>query len=287
MRWIDPGAARPAANSSVRSITLLRRLLIPLAGTGLVIGGAWLAILPSAPGIAWADAQQKLAQIRTIRFLERRSTPEAPAKVAGPPEREGEEFETTEDDAESPRRYFIRGRFLKRVEMLDEQGKVLDIAISDANAGKHVSIEPAEKKFVVLGTQVWIDRESGKQTEEPINPTPDEDYFQHFGEVPPEAVVRLPARQIDGRETVGFQWKEETETKGITQTWTRTYWVDPQTKAFVRVEISARFSDPHVAPSDWVQTDFVYDAEMPDSLFRVEPPEGYSVTTEPVYGIRL
>jgi hypothetical protein len=41
-----------------------------------------------------------------------------------------------------------------------------------------------------------------------------------------------------------------------------------------------------VTTSDWVQSDFVFDKELPESLFSTEPPKGYSVHTEKIYGLR-
>jgi hypothetical protein len=56
---------------------------------------------------------------------------------------------------------------------------------------------------------------------------------------------------LGGKEVVGFFWEEKIERKKSTDTWKRTYWVDPNTKLPVRVEISCIYvTDRAVTTSD-------------------------------------
>lgn len=237
-----------------------------------------MTVAPSGSGIAFADVQKQVAKARTVRFVERCVIPEGTAQPD-----DAEEVA----EIESPRRNWIRGRSLRRIETLDDKGEIVNISISDATSGKHVSIDPNAKTFTLFGNQIRIDLETGKTSEEQIKPSPDTNYIELFGEVPGQATVRLPSRTIDGQEVVGFQWKEEIAKKGETDTWTRTYWVHPKTMTLVRVEISHRSTDSRLAPSDWVQDEFVFDEEMPDSLFSTTPPAGYAVATESIHSIEL
>jgi len=264
-----------------RRASIAARLASGLLGTTLIAAAVWLAVGPHSRGVAFADVQQKLAKTRTVRFLELRTNPVEKDKP-----KDADVIET-ESDAEAPRRHFVRGRFLKRVETLDDKGEIDWVSISDAKAGRHVILEPKEKKFALIETQVTIDLETGKTTEQKIEPAPNADYIELLSEVPPQATTKLPPRTLDGQEVIGFLWESQIEKKQGTDTWKRTYWVNARTKTIVRIEISHRSTDPRIGASDWVQTDFAFDQEMPDSLFSTEPPAGYTSEVQSIQGIRV
>jgi outer membrane lipoprotein-sorting protein len=247
----------------------------------VILGLVWFETGVNSANLAFAQVQQKVGKTRTVQFTEVRRRPDKKADL-----KEGVE-EVDDSDAYHPRRYFISGRHLMRIEALDEKGKILHISISNAKSGKQVSIKPDEKKFVVLATQVTIDFDTGKTTERKIGPSPDADYTAYLSEVPAQATTKLPMRKIGDRQVLGFLWEEKIEKKQGTDTWKRTYWVDPKSQMIVQVEVSYQSTDPRVGSSDWVKSDFVFDQELPDSLFSTDPPKGYSVETQAIHGIQI
>jgi len=106
-------------------------------------------------------------------------------------------------------------------------------------------------------------------------------YDEVIREVPAEAKP-VPEKMIDNRRVLGFVFEEH----GGGYHWKRTYWVAPETKLPVRIEISARSDDKRLGPSDWVQTGFVFDEKLDTALFSTTPPADYQVETQKLLGIR-
>ena len=79
-------------------------------------------------------------------------------------------------------------------------------------------------------------------------------------------VEELGQRQVDGRDAVGFRLRVENIEM--------TVWADPVTALPVRVESTRGIMDPKY---HHVMTDFRFNVNLDESLFSVEPPEGYLV----------
>ena len=190
-------------------------------------------------------------------------------------------------DASFPSRHLVLGRYLRRSEWLDARGQVESWTIVDAKSGKCVTVDPKSKRFVILNGQVTIDSETGQTTEDRIKPAPKADFYSLIREVPANATTRLPAKMLGDKQVVGFVWEQKIARKEGRDTWKRTYWIDPNTRLPVRVEISyVSVTDRGVTTSDRVQSDFVFDKDLAESLFSTQPPKGYSVHTEKIYGYR-
>ena len=72
---------------------------------------------------------------------------------------------------------------------------------------------------------------------------------------------------------VGFRVEENIRS---TDKRTMTYWVDPQTKLPIRIEVEITSTDPMMAHSKSVLSDIVFDKDLDPALFSLDPPEGYS-----------
>ena len=239
---------------------------------------AWIGLIDHSATFAFAEVQDKVNQARSVSYVEIRLEDKTPLK--------NPKATRVVSDAYNPRRYFVLGRYLRRTEVLDANGQIQSVYIDNAKTGKTVELVPKEKRFVSFGSQVTMDIDGGKETEAKIAPLPTADFYTAIREVPAEAMKRLPAKMLGDKQVVGFYWEQRIDKKKGVDTWKRTYWIDTKTKLPVRVEISHRSTVSRAGPSDWVQSDFVFGKELDESLFSTEPPEGYTVETQKIYGIR-
>jgi hypothetical protein len=287
-------AAEIPMRSNENRLRQFRSRVAITAGTLLVAIVAWVGLTGLPGAIALADVQLQLERAKTVRYVEIRLLELGGENLKilremtrgkndlGPGERR-----VNLGDACQPRIITIRGPHLQRTEILAPDSTIESIQISDMKAGKHVILSPNEKKLVELASQVTIDFDSGKTSEEAIGPTPDVDLIASIRDIPADATTRLPERTIEGKPVVGFFSRQTIATTQGTDTWERTYWVDPGTKLPVRVEVSHYSTDPRSARSDWVLSGFVFDEDVPESEFSLELPPGYTRETAKIYGIKV
>jgi len=86
--------------------------------------------------------------------------------------------------------------------------------------------------------------------------------------LPAAADETLGRRQIDGRTLEGFRVTEDDATT--------TVWLDPKTGELARAELEFA----HSPGMNLIMTDFQFDVPLDDSLFSLEPPEGYTPLNE-------
>jgi hypothetical protein len=242
---------------------------------------AWIGLIGHSATFAFAEAQAKVNQARSVSYVETRRVDKKPVENNDP------RAIKVLSDSENPRRHFVLGRYLRRTEVLDANGQIQSVDIYNATTGKKVKLFPNEKRVVSFGSQVTMDIDGGKVTEAKIVPVPTADFYTAIREVPAEAMKRLPAKKLGDKQVMGFYWEQRIDKKKGQDTWKRTYWIDTKTKLPVRIEISHRSTDSRVGPSDWVQSDFVFGEELDESLFSTEPPEGYTAETQKIHGIRI
>jgi outer membrane lipoprotein-sorting protein len=98
---------------------------------------------------------------------------------------------------------------------------------------------------------------------------PGADSLQKLRELPGRATRKLGERTIGGRKVVDFSVPIDGDDSKLT--------VDAATKLPIRIEVThvSRIEGKSIRE---VMTDFVFDGSHDDSLFRVVPPKGYSVT---------
>ena len=132
---------------------------------------------------------------------------------------------------------------------------------SDPENRKSLFFEP-EKKFAVV-----TDLENVPAGEGPTNSFDKLRQQVRDAQSRTSSAERLGKRQIDGQEVIGFRI-----TTGAFRT---DIWADPQTALPVRTETETRMRGQptlHI-----VMSDFRFNVELDESLFSLDPPEGYTV----------
>ena len=135
------------------------------------------------------------------------------------------------------------------------------VMICDLGRGKSLTLDPASKKAMVITTANMSKEQVAQQ-----------DIYASFRSIlldardkPDVKRESLGEKDIDGRGVVGFR----VSSKGMVVS----LWGDPKTGLPVRAEATmAMFADAKVTMSD-----FVFNVDMDESLFSVEPPAGYTV----------
>lgn len=271
------GAALRAATSEAprsRRRILVRGAWLGVAATLLLLvaGERWLAGLGPSRALAFGQVQERVNRTKSVQYVQRRKdrtkqnqlAPQEMRKVmilgahrmreevttttAGDPLPEGEIW------ASSPEEY---------------------VMIHNYGTGKFIALFPKKRTFNASQTILGIDVDSGEVKESKLKAIPQADFYQRLRDVPTDKAKRLPGRQIDGREAIGFQVVEKLERRNGVSTSTRTYWVDAASKLPVRIEISLQHTDPMMVDTEFVQSDFVFDAPIDESLFSTDPPPGY------------
>jgi outer membrane lipoprotein-sorting protein len=82
----------------------------------------------------------------------------------------------------------------------------------------------------------------------------------------------LGKKVVGGKNTVGYRFTHE----GVKET----FWIDLETKLPIEHEITQIISDPFMPSSGMVRrvdSDYVYNPVLKDSLFSLTPPEGYAI----------
>ena len=169
-------------------------------------------------------------------------------------------------------RFYVLGRYRQRQERSGINGDIVDI--TNMKTGKSVHINHDEKTLTVFTKQTVISR-NGKKTESKIKQTPDltVDFYNQIRNVPKTATKLSETKFINGRSHIGFR----TSKKEGPYTWTRTFWVDAETKLPQQIEISARSEDKFYGPTDAVIEDIEFDVPLDEGLFSTDTPAGYTV----------
>jgi outer membrane lipoprotein-sorting protein len=132
------------------------------------------------------------------------------------------------------------------------------INVSDFSAGKIVSLAPAQKTATIM-TFTGVPKEKSS-----------ENYFKRLSELLAEhknpkdtQVERLGEKEIDGKQSVGFQLDAPAATV--------TLWGDPKTGLPVRIE--STWSG--IPRTEVVMSHFEFNVPLKDALFDLTPPAGY------------
>jgi len=94
------------------------------------------------------------------------------------------------------------------------------------------------------------------------------DTFRDFRNNPDFSVSQIGQRTIDGVQAVGFQLTRENDEN------VRIIWANPQTSLPIRIEQTVKDENGRIIKS--VTTNIIFDAELDQSLFRLDAPEGYT-----------
>jgi len=138
---------------------------------------------------------------------------------------------------------------LMRVELPDGR-----IWILDHGEGKTLILDSTNKQTVMSSTpQKTLDLY---------------DTFRNFRNIPDFSVSNIGRRTIDGVQAVGFQLTRENDDN------VRIVWANPQTSLPIRIEQTVKDENGQVIKS--VTTNIIFDAELDQSLFRLDAPKGYT-----------
>jgi hypothetical protein len=163
-------------------------------------------------------------------------------------------------------------------DFLSNVSEVHSITIEDEVNGKKLKLNPREKKaeLFILGKPTSIH-------------TLGQDCFAHLSYVITSDTHAqcLGKMEIDGRQATGFRIIDNGES--------RDFWFDAKTKRLVMIREPGldqydpdkdpiRFNPPELSHSEerimgCVYKDFVYDLKLDESLFSLDPPQGYTVKT--------
>ncbi len=128
------------------------------------------------------------------------------------------------------------------------------VSVMDCIQGKGLSIMPDKKQFIEMEISN-LPGDGGRQQFNTI---------EKLRSLPERADAVLGEREIDGRTVQGFRVTEDGTTN--------TVWIDPKTRELVEIEM--QFDN---APgTSATMTGFRFDADLPDELFNLEPPDGYT-----------
>jgi len=128
------------------------------------------------------------------------------------------------------------------------------VSVMDCIQGKGLSIIPEKKQFIEMEISNLPDDGGRRQF----------DAIEKLRSLPERADEVIGERQIDGRTVQGFRVTEE----GMTNT----VWIDPKTRELVKVEV-AFDNAPGISGT---MTGFQFNADLPDELFSLRPPDGYT-----------
>jgi hypothetical protein len=154
------------------------------------------------------------------------------------------------------------------------------VMVQDFKTGIFLSLYPEDKLYSIDRRILSIDADTGEIQESQREPMPEADFYRRFRDLPIDRAQKLPDRILGGRKTAVFQIVEKHEGAQGIDTWTHTYWIDPQTMLPVRMETSIRSTNPRMGDSDFVQTDFIFDAPLDQALFSTDPPADYKDIAE-------
>jgi len=242
----------------------------------LLFGTAFLFSLigASTTNVAYAEVVAKMERVKTIQYLETRTGKSPDGKVNSPTE---------------VTRVTILGRSRERREVLSvKEGDPLtdgsewtkrivgNVSISDLERGVFVGLNLKNKTFHVVKNILSISPDDGKVSSTDVKPAPEVDLYNRIRNFSAEKAEHLPARKIDGIDVVGFRTIETVKRKRGVHTWTRTYWIDPESRLPVQIETTSKSTDPFMGQSRWILSDMVFDEPIDEGLLSTEPPEGYT-----------
>lgn len=271
---------------------VMRRFRI-LGGSIAMAGLIAMALIlsPNLGGVTFADVKAAIAAVKSVKYKETRvnglSQNEIDLAKSGESGRSTTPKELVNDAGEEVSRVYVSGRYKKRTEQLDRDGEPYAVHINDMSTGETASLFVPKKRYSLLTTQVTLHQDGTKLEHDITAPNLTVDFYSETAKVPDDAVMELPKKSIDGKPVVGFLVTRK-QGRGA---WTRTYWIDAKTRLPVQVEISFSSTNPMMAPSTWVQSEFVFGEEFDPALFSTALPEGYHVNpnkdSQKIFGLKV
>lgn len=259
-----PSSSRYAAKRQAIAVAVL---------CGLLLVMAWFAGINSNDNLAFAEVVKRVGQARSVKYVELNWAVNNDGY-------RGPKTETT---------VYISGRYLERVERRQvSEGDELPegqhwvrqpehyITISDLEKGIYVNLFPKEKLYSRNDTVMGLSQDGMMFIERRVKPRPGADLHASMSNVPFDKAEKIPSRRIDDRLVFGYRITEKIEKEDGIDYWERIYWVDPDTKLPVRIEVSHNSTRPRTASSRWIQRDIEFNVDLDKTLFSTEIPPGYT-----------
>ncbi|HTQ39702.1 MAG TPA: ABC transporter permease [Pirellulales bacterium] len=152
-----------------------------------------------------------------------------------------------------------------------------NVVITDLASQKAIYLQPADKtcEMVPAGTGLQGFDAAFYDSLPPSKV----DLYELIRNVPTAGAKFLGQRTFAGKALLGYSIEKEEQKGEGTETWNRTYWVDPTTKLPVRIETSHRSTAFVAADKDSLISNIVFDAPIDPKLFSLAPPAGYTDST--------
>lgn len=165
----------------------------------------------------------------------------------------------------------------------NEQGSpIMKVMVIDPYVSRFEFLSEQIPSAPIIGGQIWIvDTDQGKalildtvKKTGKVSPSEREmldiyDTFRSFRDRVDFSVEEIGNRQIGDKQAIGFKLRKENENHEII------VWADPETKLPILMEET--FEDAEGRVMQHVVTDIVFDVELDQSLFSLEPPKGYKL----------
>ncbi|MHC4177846.1 MAG: zf-HC2 domain-containing protein [Planctomycetota bacterium] len=194
-------------------------------------------------------------------------------------------------------KYMWKAPGLQREVHINAQGRVHFIRIENHMKGASLSLEPGKKKARLTYPGLPMER-TGQQSKDVLTRMSEWLTKTENGWIMGEPKP-LGTKEINGREAIGYRVARETVgfgkgTGSRSVPWSADLWLDAEAKRLVLVHNpGVNVYDPEKDPArhnrpgeGWsgmrvmggVFRDIVYNQELDDSLFSLDPPDGYDVT---------
>ena len=226
---------------------------------GAILLPVWLMTQIVQPREAFARSsfsavQERVEKLKTVQFTTFTSYPDE------------------QEPPSLPKKFRVKilGRNLQRFEVL---GHPESYDLMDSTTGMLINVNTVNKTFCIFKTRVSTDPKTGVVQKTDFVGRREADFYDEITRVRVSDVTWRGVTTFNGKTTERF---EEQAVNGLT-TWTRTTWVDSESKLPVHIEIRLQSKDPNVREYEMTHTDFVYDEQLDSSQFSVTPPEGYRV----------
>jgi outer membrane lipoprotein-sorting protein len=230
-----------ALASSMRPKQMRRfPMVLKVASAALVAASVIASIMilhPRATNAAFADVQQKLKEVRTVKFTITRSTPNFPNEVD---------------------RVMYLGSDLARAEL-----STGEIIVLNRKEKKMLRMQPKAKKVTVFDLPEYSD------------PIPNQ--IERLQSVSDHQLKQLPDREIDGKRAQEFEIEEAGRKESWWIDSKSHLPIRMESRFKRPVMVGPKVKAPEIADVLEVFSDFQYNVALPDKLFLTKLPDGYAV----------
>lgn len=253
---IAAGSADAAASQPIqfrqRRLVMLKRVAKIAAVIAIVAGTAAVAfhLIYQGPTVAFAQVREQILQARTMAWTMTVTFDNPMAELLKSPQR---------TMTVKSRCMFKEPGLMRQVQ--EHEGQTVSVVTANLRQGRCMLLMPSQKQAQV------IDLGDVGNTKAFSEAHPRMNMVEELREAIAGAEEELGEKVIDGRQAVGFR----VGMPAPAQHMDRVVWADAETGDILRIE----FATANVAIA---MSEFTFNEEYDDSLFSVEPPEGYAVT---------